>query len=138
MPKHQSRELTAFDVAEIISGIYPDRTWGEVDLQDEIAERLDRAGIWHQREARLSPEDRIDFLVEGGIGIEVKSGVQNRSAVRTQLVRYAQHEKVNALILATERNLAVFADELSPPLKPLLCGKLFFNVWFTKNLGIAS
>ena len=70
----------------------------EEELQDGIAELFPSA----EREVRLSGTDRIDFLI-GGIGIEVKMA-GSLAGVTRQLHRYAQSERVNALILVTTKH----------------------------------
>lgn len=73
----------------------------EAELQRAIAEVLTGAGVEHQREARLTARDRIDFLV-GRIGLEVKvDGAL--AAVTRQLHRYAQLPEIDGLLLVTTR-----------------------------------
>lgn len=74
----------------------------EADLQAGLAAAFARAGLAFEREARLGPKDRIDFLLAGGVGVEVKLD-PNLAAVTRQLHRYAQHEAVGALVLVTSR-----------------------------------
>lgn len=54
-----------------------------------------------RREHRLGPADRPDFFLEGGIVIEVKAARQRFPAIHRQLTRYAAHEAVTAMILAS-------------------------------------
>lgn len=85
----------------------------ERQYQDSIEEILVANKVSHVREAALSPADRIDFLIDGGVGIEVK--VQgSRAAVIRQLARYAESDQVNSLIVAatTRRLMAVLPDEI--------------------------
>lgn len=72
----------------------------EEDLRDGLASALDAEGVSYERECVLGPGDRIDFLVDGGLGVEVKvaTGI---SAVTRQLHRYSQHVRVVALVLFT-------------------------------------
>jgi hypothetical protein len=76
----------------------------EAELQAGIAQALDDMGFAAQREVRLTPASRIDFLyvdVHGHrIGIEVKIAGAPVSVGR-QLARYAPH--VDGLVLATTR-----------------------------------
>jgi len=69
----------------------------ELELQNQIAEILTRAGIAHQREHVLSPEDRPDFLVQT-IALEVKVGGSINSHLR-QMQRYNRHATVAGTIL---------------------------------------
>lgn len=74
----------------------------ERELQDGIAQLLTGMGVIHEREVRLSNEDVIDFLVSGGLGIEVKIQGTIVNLLR-QLNRYAQHQDVKALLVVTGR-----------------------------------
>lgn len=80
----------------------------ERELQFGIAQALESLKIANEPEFRLTAADRVDFLVEGGIGIEVKTmdsrGGAGLSAVTRQLWRYAKSDKINALILVTSRS----------------------------------
>jgi anthranilate phosphoribosyltransferase len=82
------------------------------DLSDEyatqqgIGKALTAAGISHAAEVRLDARSRLDFLVEGGITIEVKLQASARE-IHRQLLRYCQHERVQAVILATARTIGL-------------------------------
>lgn len=73
----------------------------EATLQEGIAEALNSAQISFEREVELGPGDRIDFMA-GDVGIEVKIE-GSYSNVSRQLLRYAQHDRVQAIVLATAR-----------------------------------
>jgi len=91
--------MTAAEITALLrSKRYPLGT--EAALQLAIEQVLTDAGVSFEREARLAPGERIDFLCAGGIGIEAKTRCGKRIIYR-QLQRYARHEAVNALILAT-------------------------------------
>lgn len=75
----------------------------EADLQAGIAEALTFAGCEFRREALLTPTDRIDFLIEPGIGVEVKIK-GSASQVEQQLLRYADSGKLTHLLLVTTRS----------------------------------
>lgn len=77
----------------------------EADLQERVAATLSAGRIAFERERRIAPGCRIDFLADGGVGIEVKRGKQ--SSVLPQLERYAAADAVRALVLLTERRIAV-------------------------------
>ena len=58
-----------------------------------------KENIEHEREVRLAPGDIVDFMI-GGVAIEVKIGGRKRS-IYDQCERYCEHERVEALVLAT-------------------------------------
>lgn len=74
----------------------------EADLQQGIAVALAAVGLPAVREVRLSGRDVIDVMC-GDVGVEVK--VAGRPApVARQLLRYAEHPQVAALVLVTTRS----------------------------------
>lgn len=75
----------------------------EAEFQVAIAHALGTGGFKFRAEVRLSPKDRIDFLLDSGVGIEVKTNGTAAAAER-QLRRYAESEQVKALVLMTSRS----------------------------------
>lgn len=88
----------------------------EHDLHQEIAATLIKHGIPFEREVRLAPRNRIDFLC-GPIGIEVKKGRPNSEEVRRQIERYCAFDQVQTLVLVVERH--VFDHDRSATGKPV-------------------
>ena len=78
----------------------------EADLQAGVAAALTESGWSYDREASLSADDRVDFLVvsRGGrrIALEVKVDGSCNEVAR-QLGRYCLHARVEAVILVTNR-----------------------------------
>lgn len=76
----------------------------ERELQDLVALRL-ASSFPVRREKSLSQRDRPDFLVTAGdfiVAVEVKvAGARNM--ILRQLGRYAAHDAVNAVVLASGR-----------------------------------
>lgn len=72
------------------------------------------APTW-RREVNLGGGSIIDFLIEGGVGVEVKIKGQP-SAIARQLRRYAACPQIESLILVTSR--PVFVAHLSSIGKP--------------------
>jgi hypothetical protein len=68
-------------------------------LQTSIQEAFDNAGVDYAREKALSRRDRPDFLC-GDVVIEAKCRYPKKAIYR-QLVRYAEHDSVAAIILVT-------------------------------------
>lgn len=104
----------------------------EALLQDDIERLLTREMLPYVREAPLSLNGRfneIDFLVAGddgrGIGIECKID-GSRNAVYSQLLRYANSDKVGSLILLTSRKK--HDSDMA-----ILGGKPFYAIWVGGN-----
>jgi hypothetical protein len=76
-------------------------TTDEEELGNAVAQLLNAAGVAFEREVRLSPRDRIDFMV-GSVGVELKVDGSLAQLIR-QLDRYAQHERVSELVLVSTR-----------------------------------
>lgn len=73
----------------------------EYDVQASIAVILDQAGIGFEREVRLNPRDRLDFLA-GNVAVEVKvSG--STAATQRQVVRYLKSDRIASLVLVTAK-----------------------------------
>ncbi len=117
------------DVAEVQAGaliaLLDDHRFSvthEDELQAGIAEVLTGAEVPFAREVQLSRRDRIDFLTGAGVGIEVKVDGTLPTLLR-QLQRYAQHDRVRALLVATNRTrLLALPASLSG--KPVLSARL--------------
>ncbi len=92
----------------------------EDELQEGLAEALAGAGYRVEREARLTPRDRIDLLVDT-IGVEVKVAGVPRDVER-QLSRYAASERITALVLVTNRARHRPPDEING--KPVVVASL--------------
>lgn len=74
----------------------------EDTLQQGVAAALVAAGFVVTREARLDSRSRIDLLVDGRIGVEVK--IDGTAAdVARQCNRYLEHPAIDALVLVTTR-----------------------------------
>lgn len=76
----------------------------EKELQEAVGRALLTAKIPHERE-KILPDGfgTIDFLVAGGIGIEIKIK-GSPSAVTRQLLRYLKCEAISELVLVTGRS----------------------------------
>jgi hypothetical protein len=97
----------------------------EGDIHDAAALALDREGIAYRREARLMPGCRIDFLIDGGIGLEIKKGRPERLRVLRQLNRYAESGEVLALILLSERGVSLPETVAGKKLVRLSLGRMW-------------
>lgn len=91
---------------------------GEYDIHAMIAEALAADGIEFRHEAPLAPRCRIDFLAEG-CGIEVKKGKPVRATVLKQVQRYLACEQLQAIILVSEKEVALPARIDGKPVKSL-------------------
>lgn len=69
-------------------------------MQNVVEQTLAGFEIPFTREVCIGHANRIDFLSDCGIGIEVKTRCPRRQ-IHRQLTRYANHPDVTALILVT-------------------------------------
>lgn len=93
--------LTAESLSEYLSGYRYDLT-NEDSIQNGIERVMLSEGLVFVREARLSATERLDFLVDAGIAIEVKRHGALNDLLR-QLSRYAEHGAVRELLVVTAR-----------------------------------
>jgi len=87
------------EVARLIMS-WPIVLGSEKSVQERLSALLDEAGIRHKREVELGPGDLVDFMIEGGIALEVKLKASKRAIYR-QCARYCAHPSVKALVLAS-------------------------------------
>lgn len=92
----------------------------EDELQRGIAAALESADMAYLREYQLTPQDRLDFLVDD-LAIEVKIG-SSAAAVLRQIARYAQHEKIAGILLVTARGHHALPESFAG--KPVLVHSL--------------
>jgi hypothetical protein len=78
----------------------------ETEFQEGVAGVLDKHHIGYQREVRLSARDRVDFMIDGGIALELKVKTDGKSLL-TQMLRYASHPSVKELIAASATHHAL-------------------------------
>ncbi len=80
----------------------------EYDLQAEIEKLFIDSEIRYEREYMLGPHNRVDFMTfKDCIAVEVKKGKPNKAGVIKQLLRYAEFDLVNGIILVVEKNMDV-------------------------------
>ena len=99
----------------------------EYDLHLLVAQCLAEHGLPCVHEVRLAPRCRIDFLA-GSVGIEVKKGRPVRSAVQKQLTRYLASDRIEAIVLVSEKEV---------PLPPTLSGKPVRALSLSRFWGVA-
>ena len=96
----------------------------ETDIHQVVAKRLEEADLPFVHEARLGPGCRIDYLV-GEIGIEIKKGRPDASAVKKQLMRYAACEGISALVVLSQRTVALPKTVLGKPVHVIILNQLW-------------
>lgn len=96
----------------------------EYQLHEHIAAALSDGGFVIQHEAKLNPRCRIDFLVDG-IGIEVKRGKPQKSALLKQCSRYLEGGQLEALILVLDTSVSLPGELHGKPLITFGLNKLW-------------
>jgi hypothetical protein len=95
-------------IAEVLGrGCFPLKR--ETDCQTKIDEHLRASlpGVEVSREHRLSGRDRPDWLIDGRFVVEAKVYGAVRAKIVRQLERYAEHDLVEGIVLATGRSVAL-------------------------------
>lgn len=92
----------------------------EAELQASVERALRVEGVTFVREAVVGRGDRIDFLCDGGVGLELKIKGAPTEVLR-QLQRYAASDSVSELVLVTTRvqHHAMLASQRTVCGKPL-------------------
>lgn len=90
------------DILRALAGLKCDLN-SEMATHDCIAEALRTAGVSFEREVRISPQDRLDFLCASR-AVEVKLDGQAKAIYR-QVERYAKSDRVTSIVVATARAL---------------------------------
>lgn len=101
----------------------------EIEIQNDIEAALRQADVPHLREAHLGA-GRIDFLVDGGTGIEVKKGKAGSRPVSNQLEQYCRFGMVREVILVVERSVA--------DVPPFVQGKRLHYLSLNEGGGVAT
>lgn len=116
-------------IVEALAAIQVPPSESEAYLHGAITAALLDAGIAFSHEHSLGRGCRIDFLCDGGVGIEVKKGKPNRKSLAKQVERYAAFKAVTALVVVVERNLFDPIREAG--------GKPVAYVSLSRNWGVA-
>lgn len=91
---------------------YQISTVNEATAQVDIARalRIDFVEGAVKREYRVSKRDRPDFMIGGRIALEVKVQRASKLDVWRQLCRYAEHDMVEEIVLATSLAMGLPPD----------------------------
>jgi AMMECR1 domain-containing protein len=109
-------DVTAAVIAALRS--YRFNFTNERELQDGIESVFRVVELPFVREYRLGPGDIVDFLCAGDTGVEVKIG-GSPSGILRQLMRYAEHDAIRAVVLVTRKLQHTHAFPPSLAGKPL-------------------
>ncbi len=96
----------------------------ESDIHRQVEKRLEEAGLACEHEARIGRGCRIDYLVDG-VGVEIKKGRPDISALKRQLLRYAACDRVEALVVVTQRAVSLPDTMLGKPVRVVALNQLW-------------
>ena len=96
----------------------------ETDIHQLVAKRLEDAGLSFTHEAKLGPGCRIDYLV-GNVGIEIKKGRPDAKLLKQQLLRYAAFDAVEAVVVLSQRTVALPKTVLGKPVHVIVLNQLW-------------
>ena len=122
--------MTAERLIAALSSLRLQTVAREEDLCAVLEKAFVTQGLMFWTQVQLGEGNRIDFLIEGGLGVEVKNGSVAWTPTVKQLERYAASEHVTSLLLVTERGL--------PGLPESLLGKPVHQLALQQLWGIAS
>ena len=116
-PNKEANEcLAAVSIVRLLQGHRFDLST-EKHLQAGIELALQQAGFNFQREKRLSARDIPDFLVAGGVVVECKMKHKTRKVeVFKQIERYAAHQEVKSIIVASNFTMGLPESILGKPI----------------------
>lgn len=93
----------------------------QAGIESVLVEAFGHAAV--EREIRLSPRDRIDLLLFGRVGLEVKVKGARKMGVWKQLNRYAEHDRIAELLLVTGLSMGLPAEIGGKPVYYLSLGR---------------
>jgi len=105
----------------IRTGAY--RIGHEALLQEDLERHFRNGCIPYEREVRLSDADRVDFVVDGHIAVELKIKESRRRILR-QLERYAAHDVITGLILLSGVSMGIPARLNGKPVHFIHLGRM--------------
>jgi len=97
---------------------------GEYDLHALVRCALEKGGIPFVHEASIAPRSRIDFLSDN-IGIEIKKGKPQKSLLLSQISKYLSSDKLDAIIVVTQKSVSLPRSYLNKPIRQLPLDKLW-------------
>lgn len=114
----------ADEVLEALRAMRPPFALYEADIHHLVGERLSECGLNCQHEVTIAKGCRIDYLVEG-VGVEIKKGKPNASALLLQLRRYAQSERIESLIVISWQSVRLPGKVDGKPVYSLTLSQLW-------------
>ena len=94
-------------ILKVLSALRIGAAVDEIEVQNRIAACLSENGISFEWEKIIGPGCRVDFLLDGGIALEVKARKRPHKLLCDQLRRYCACSCVRALILVTDQPMRV-------------------------------
>ena len=107
-----------------MQGIRPPVTRNEYQLHELVAAALTEGGFQIVHEGRLGPRCRIDFIVDR-VGIEVKRGKVDVSALKKQCARYLAFDALDALIVVADTRASLPDSILGKPVRVVGLNRLW-------------
>lgn len=121
--------MTTLGVMDGLAALLEDLEWPAVTneevLQEMTENALKRFAIPYEREAEIKIGGRIDFLVDGQIGLELKIK-GSVTEVSRQAQRYLEDERLKGLLLLTTRRLHMSTQTVGgKPFRVVVVGGAF-------------
>ena len=103
-------------ICEALSCIRIKRMMEEIDIQNEIELQFRKSHISYQREIKVAPRCRLDFLV-GDIAVEIKKRRPARGKLVRQIERYASLPIIKGVVIVLEKNTSLPRTICDKPVK---------------------
>ena len=109
---------------DALSHIRIKRTMDEIEIQREVELQFRSHKIPYDREVRLAPRCRLDFLVDS-IAVEVKKRRPAKARLVRQIEKYASLPNIKGVIIVLERHIDIPEIICQKPVKVFSLNRLW-------------
>ena len=111
-------------ILEALRAMRPPFALYEADLHSLVEQALEARNLPYVHEAKIGAGCRIDFRV-GAIGLEIKKGKPNRTALLAQLRRYAACDALEGIVVVSWQRVALPGSVAGKPVYGLSLSALW-------------
>lgn len=111
-------------ILSVISTVRIRKVMEEQEIQDAIERAFREQDIPYEREAKVAPRCRLDFL-SSGVAVEVKKRRPEKAKLIAQITRYAKLDAIRAVIVVLERSIDLPSNICGKPVRVLSLNSLW-------------